>query len=93
MTVSSTLEAGRVVYGWTVAIIDENGKRATCLCACGEPRQLGVDALLSGDCVKGCGCRLTPGPRPGPEAPSFAAEIADAENFSATHRRKARGQL
>jgi len=88
---TNSLYAGQVIYAWTIARIDETGKRATCLCACGAPAQLSVASLASGDCSKGCGCKLTPGPRPWAKAPSFASDIADAGSLSAPQR-KARGQ-
>jgi len=90
----SSLYAGQTVFGWLV--VHSDGKRALCLCQCGVARELGVAALLSGEAPRGCGCARTPGPRFKADSPapsSFASSITSAENFSATHRHKLRGQL
>jgi hypothetical protein len=86
----SAVSSGQQFGAWTVAIVDQSGKRATVFCQCGAAAQIAVDALLSGE-SKGCGCRLTPRPLRGPRRPfEFSAAVARDEVHVALHRHKAR---
>ncbi len=74
---------------WTAIRADPTGKRITCICSCGAARQIGLEALESGQ-SQGCGCNATPRtwtivaePRP-----SFASGVAGAELSGARHRHK-----
>jgi hypothetical protein len=94
MTRENVVEPGGTFFAWTVVVVDELGRRALCICACGAPREISVDALLDGTSARGCGCKRTPAPRRSPVGvSSFAADVAGAEGFAATYRHKVRGRL
>jgi hypothetical protein len=69
-------EPAAVGYGrWTVLQVDAVGRRALCVCVCGEVRQLAVAAIRDGSVVRGCGsCSSSLDPTKRAEAkPTFAA--------------------
>ena len=85
-TVAETSGAWRII-----GFVDRTAKRALCACACGQVREVGVEALASGQ-SQGCGCRQTPRPTATPSrTDSFAEGITGAEAI--TGRGRHRGRL
>ena len=86
----SAIKSGQQFGAWTVAMVDPSGKRATCVCQCGSPGQIAIDALVAGE-SKGCGCLLTHRPAGAERLSSgFSAVLARDEGYAALHRHKAR---
>jgi hypothetical protein len=86
----SAVETGQQFGAWTVALVDQSGKRSTVICQCGVAAQIAVDALASGE-SRGCGCRLTPRPpRDRHGSTTFASDVTRDETYGALHRHKVR---
>jgi hypothetical protein len=73
--------AGRRYGAWITIRADATGRRILCACACGTVREVGLEALQSGQ-SQGCGCSRTftaPKPPAANRAPGFAADLAALE--------------
>jgi hypothetical protein len=53
----TTIIPGQVIGNWEVLNVAPNGRRACCLCVCGNVRIVAVDALITGTVADSCGCQ------------------------------------
>jgi hypothetical protein len=78
---------------WTILAVDATRNRAAARCACGQVRQLAIEALQDGTAPRGCGaCASSHANAPRTEVkPSFAAELSEAASRGAWKRHEGGG--